>query len=279
MEVTLAPRAPRDSPSDVSGASSRYLRDVCSVVSAVAHARGCDRFEVTRLFVAEPLAPGLHGLRNGSTVGLEEALGLLRRTSAGRGISCVLDAVGLRIECAWDAVVVLTLSDATGVPTSGDAWPHVDVGCRPAPASDEVVARVETPADERFWDAVAAAPARVVLLRERWADGPCGSHWYDVSGVDLWTSRPEVAPRSLLGVVVDPRAGLTPDELDDGFTVVGREGRDGRLRHRELPFGVASPTELARESWEYAVPEADVWTWVAVVPDEDGVVRGVWEVL
>lgn len=135
---------------------------------------------------------------------------------------------------------------------------------------------VETVADGLFWSSVAEGAAKVKLLRERWAYGKFGTHWYDISGDVVFKVSQLVQPRSMLSVLLDPPLDLDRLHLDGPFAALGDLGRSIEVRHEEFPFGVDSMGDITKEGWRSGVDERRMWRWVAVVPDPDGVVRGRW---
>ncbi|WP_309134101.1 hypothetical protein [Cellulomonas sp.] len=242
----------------------------------VARAAHTDTFEVSELFVGEPVEGSAADLRNGSLVSLEDALELVRRMRVGHGPYCVLKAAEMSVQCSWDGAVFLTLDSMTPLPEL-DLWPHLSISSREVPpAVHTEESFVTAVADEAFWSSVASAPGRVKLLRERWAYGKFGSRWHDISDCALPRQRPPVDPRSLLSVVLDPQ--LDPDHvrLDSAFTAIRELGGSGELVHEEFPFGIEAVADFRRDGWRFAVSESEAWRWMAVVPDRDGEVRACW---
>ncbi len=253
-----------------------YLRSLTQFLHELARRAHVHTFEVTELFVAEPLAGDAAELRNGSSVPLRRAVELVRRMCEGHGPFCALGATGMRVECSWDGAVVLTL-DPTVSPPDLDGWPHLRIRVREAPpAGSPEGDPVTAAADDAFWSAVASAPAQVKLLRERWAHGKFGARWYDVSGDTLLRRRPAVEPRSLISVLLDPQLDPGRMCLDGGFTALRRLGGFDPLVHEEFAFGIENPPDLRGHGWPFAVNESEAWEWLAVVPDGDGHVRGSW---
>ena len=255
-----------------------FEHDLRRFLAEFARATYVDELEVTELFAGEPVESAFVGARNGSVVSLDAAIDWVVRMCSGRGPYCVLASSTMKIECSWDGVVVLTTTERA-VASGMTAGPNLDVRSRDVP--EDVVRpcrSVEMVADESFWSSVAEAPAEVKLLRERWAYGKFGARWYDISDDVALEASGLVQPRSMLSVLLDPSLDLDSLHLDGPFTALGDLGGSVEVRHEEFPFGVDSIGDIANRGWRSGVDESEMWRWVAVVPDPDGVGRGCWTV-
>ncbi|MCM0640518.1 hypothetical protein [Cellulomonas wangsupingiae] len=279
IEVTVAPSDEEVGLglSEASGwaAFERDLRRFLAEFASVIHVDG---LEVTELFAGEPVESTFANVRNGLIVPLGAGIDWVVRMCSGRGPYCILVSSMLKIECTWDGVVVLTATERD-VAASVTTGPSLDVGLRELPGEAERPLRsVETVADEAFWSSVAEAPAKVKLLRERWAYGKFGTHWFDINGELAPRMGLLVQPRSMVSVLIDPRLELDHLHLDGPFTALGDLSGSVEVLHEDFPFGVDSIDDIKKEGWRFGVDERETWRWVAVVPDPDGVVRGRWPV-
>ncbi|WP_369371048.1 hypothetical protein AB1046_20110 [Promicromonospora sp. Populi] len=276
IEICVAPRdesVRRDL--DRSSAWRGFERDLRRVLGDLISAAQVEQFEVLDLFVGEVPPDALSALRNGSVLARDEAVELVVRMAAGHGPYCVLSASGFRIECSWDgSVYVMAPSELSARIRKGS---DLQVEYREAPAPQQRVEKsVEAVADDAFWDAVSRTSADLRLVCERWAYGSLGTRWFQIGSGSLDHVVASVRPRSLVSVLLDPETRLDRLDLDEGFTALGPLSAAGEMQHREFPLGADSIDDVVSEGWRQAVGEADRWSWVAAVPDADGVLRIAW---
>lgn len=279
-ELTVSPRdeTVREELSDAPGWNA-YSTELRELVEGVIEASGVDILEVDELLVNEPLPEQYSGLRNGSEIGPAEAVGLLLRMVAGDGPYCRL-AKGSRlsIQAGWDGTVYLYMAPETGEDLTGrqsDAlclqWSSAE------PDVQEVSKPVDAIADDAFWASVAASAGGLVLLGERWAHGSHGFRWFRVTEENVAEIAGVIRPRSLLCVVADPDLGPGPDLTDSDFTAFRSPLPPGELDHQVHPGGIDDPADLLREGYALTLRDSALAEWCAVVPDPDGVARGIWE--
>ncbi|MET9465143.1 hypothetical protein ABZY44_10065 [Streptomyces sp. NPDC006544] len=256
-----------------------YAAELRDLVLTAIEASGVDTLEVSELLVGEPLPDKYSGIRNGLNIAPTPAVELVLRMVAGYGPYCrLVNGAKLHIQTGWDGAVYLYMApeaSARLMEWQGDAsrleWASV------GPDLSEVSKPVDTVADDAFWASVAASTGGLVLLCERWAHGSHGCRWFLVTEENIAEIAETVRPRSLLSAVADPDLGSGPHLVDADFTAFRSPLLPGELAYLAYPGGIDDPADELREGYSLALRDSVPAEWCAVVPDSDGVARGVWE--
>lgn len=279
IEIAIAPRdeVVRTELGDAEGWAA-FEEQLGSALKQLARTVVATQFEVMDLFVGEPTTGDAAELRNGSVLTVTETVNLVARMAAGHGPYCTLLAAGIRIEPSWDGVTHVFLESSLSTSRLGNSLTALRIDRRDGVTPDQPDGpAVATVADDDFWSSVAAAPAGLKLLCERWAHGSHGARWYRLD-CEGGLVVPPVEPRSLVSVLLDPVIDIQRLDVHEGLVALALPDVAGRVPHEEYPLGVDSRRELVERGWKSAVAENETWTWVAVVPDPDGTVRAAWAI-
>ncbi|WP_086800832.1 hypothetical protein [Streptomyces caniscabiei] len=257
---------------------SGYAAELRELLTTVIERSAADALEVGDLLVNQPLPDSRSGLRNGVEVSPSEAVDLVEGMAAGDGPYCRLSAPGrLLVVSGWEGAVHLHTTQRVAGELAGVQGTHVDCRWRdaaPDPLDTEKL--VEAVADDRFWSAVRDMTDRVMLLCERWAHGAFGCRWFLVTRGNVGQVAGLVRPRSLLGVVTDPDLQPRPEVLEEDFTAFTAPLSPGELPYRAFPGGADDLSEVVGEGLTLVLADDALGNW-CVVPDADGVNRGLWE--
>ncbi|MGW4372976.1 hypothetical protein ACWEJ7_04840 [Streptomyces albidoflavus] len=274
-ELVVSPRGHRERASLAEAPAWRaYAADLREFLGLVAVRSAVGQFEVTELLVGHPLPDRYGELRNGVQVDLATATDLAERMAAGAGPYCRLTAPGkLRIESGWDGAIHLLMNPAVADAPAGLGGGNLSVERRTSAPEPEGESFVGDVADEEFWNGVRAAAGGLVLLRERWAYGAYGCHWFRVTRENAAQVARTVRPRSLLGVVADPELRLDAAVLEEDFTAFADPLAPGRLVALAYPGGADSLSDVTGRGLSLMVADEALDGWSAVVADPDGGVR------
>lgn len=280
-ELIISPRSQevRDDLADAPGWPA-YAAQLRAAVGAVIETCDADALELGELLVSLPLPDKYAHLRNGVEVGSAEAVDLVECMVAGHGPYGRLSRPGrLQIESGWDGAVHLFLSPAAASELAERLQDdELSIGWRQAaPEPVEVARPVVAVADEDFWKAVRETSERLTLVCERWAYGAYGCRWFRVTPQNADEIARRVKPRSLIGVAVDPDLRPRPEMLEDDLTAFAAPGPPGELPYRAWPGGADALSDVTGEGFSFVLADRAMGRWCAVVPDPDGVVRGLWE--
>lgn len=258
---------------------SAYAAELRRALGTVIEKSDVDFLEVGELLVSRPLPERYSTLRNGVAVPPSEAIDLVEAMVAGSGPYCRLSMSGrLLIESGWDGAVHLYVTPAVTTELAGFRSGDVSLEWRNAvPEPVEVSKPVDAVADEGFWDAVREVSERATLLCERWAHGAYGCRWFRVTRGNAGEVARLVRPRSLLCVVTEPDLQPEPEVVEDDFTAFVDPLLPGELVYRAYPGGADSLADVIGEGFSFMLADNAMGNWCAVVPDVDGVNRGLWE--
>ncbi|WP_336210131.1 hypothetical protein [Nonomuraea sp. LPB2021202275-12-8] len=254
---------------------SARLRDT---LWKVVKTTGVESLEVADLRVPEPLPTRHSSLRNGVELDLAGAIKMVVDMLAGVSPYCDFTAPGLHIAIGYNGYVNIYM-------TRGSADKLADLGrealrlqwCNRVPDFPDDIQIVEASADDSFWTSIrSAAETAVVLLCERWAHGDYGCNWFLLNPDNIDEICQSVQPRSLLCVAIDPDLHLNPALKEEDFTAFRAPLTPGRLTYAAHHWGVDDLQELVDQGMNFMVATSDLRELSAVVPDADGVVRGVW---
>ncbi|MGP4105290.1 hypothetical protein [Nonomuraea sp. KM90] len=255
---------------------SARLRDT---LWKVVNTTGVESLEVADLLVPEPLPSRCSSLRNGVKLNPAEAIGMIIDMLAGVSPYCRFMAPGLHVAAGYNGYVNIFISrDSADKLADLERKELCLQWCNRAPYSPDDIQLVEASADGGFWTSIrSAAEAAVVLLCERWAHGDYGCNWFLLNPNNIDEIIRSVQPRSLLCVAIDPDLHLNPALLKEDFTAFGAPLIPGRLRYSAYHWGANDLQELLDQGMAFMIATSDLRELCAVVPDTDGVVRGVWE--
>lgn len=257
---------------------SSYATELRKLIGLVIDKVGARFLEVSELLVNEPLAGELIGLRNGAKFHFSKAIDLVERMASGLGPYCRISVPGkLVIESGWDGAIHVYMTRSMSADLAGFHCQSSILRWRDATPDVAVLKPVRDVADESFWAAVAKASERFTLLCERWAYGDCGYRWFRVIPENVVEVSLLMRPRSLVCVVSDPELQTRPELLEDGFTAFMAPLLPGELVYRAYPFGADTLSEVVDEGFTLMLAYRDMGGWCAVVPDQDGVNRALWE--
>ncbi|MGP3910070.1 hypothetical protein [Nonomuraea sp. 10N515B] len=253
---------------------SARLRDT---LWKVVKTTGVESLEVGNLLVPEPLPTRHSTLRNGVELGPAEAISMVVDMLAGASPYCRFTAPGLQISVGFNGYVSIYI-------TRDSADKLADLGrevlrlqwCNRMPDFPDAGRLVEASADDIFWTSIrSVVETAVVLLCERWAHGDYGCNWFLLNPDNINEIRQSVQPRSLLCVAIDPDPHLNPALMEEDFTAFRAPLTSGRLTYAAYHWGADDLKELADQGMNFMIATSDLRE-SAVVPDADGVVRGVW---
>uniref|UniRef100_UPI003F49752D hypothetical protein n=1 Tax=Nonomuraea sp. CA-252377 TaxID=3240003 RepID=UPI003F49752D len=256
-----------------------YVTKLRDMLWKVVNTTGTASLEVVDLLVPEPLPETYSTLRNGVQLDPEQVISMVENMLAGVPPYCRFNAPRLHISVGYNGNVNIFVNR-----DSADRLAHLEGGVLSmrwnsrTPDFPGGIKLVDASADDKFWTSIkSAAETAPVLLCERWAFGAYGCDWFLLTPANINDVSRSVQPRSLLRSAIDPDLHINPALLGEDFTAFRAPLAPGRLQYAAFHWGVDDPQELVDQGLDLMICASDLRGPHAVVPDADGVVRGVWE--
>lgn len=275
VEVLLGPSAARA----LSDGLDRFGAAARVAIRALAERSNVQEVELTRLYLANKVRGRAASLSLGSVMDLDSMLDALVEAAVSEEFVCEFDAGKFHVGLSWHHYVTVRVGadvDISAILESLEACADLVVRVEGADSDDDTDLLSLPGAGPAFWSRARAMAEAPIFLMERFAEGGGGFHLVLADSNQLEMVRVRARRRSLICVAPLASAAPVPNEgaAENPFFMISGELTVGPLEAESFPFGM-DPVEQALMHNAVALPESS-WSLCAVVPDDDGIVRGRW---